>query len=90
MGDKKDNPQGLNWTSRIILIALLFQVMTALSYHRNINRVWSAVHHLERIQFQQSQLLDQRLALQNQWLTIQRNQQFLEILDYLESLINTQ
>ena len=97
MDDKKHNPQGPNWTLWVMLIALLFQVLTAVSYHRNINQVWDAVHQMERIQLQQSQLLsqwltiqDQRLKLLNQYSMIQRERQLLEIASYLEFLIDAQ
>lgn len=78
MDDKNHNPQGSDWTLQVMLIALLFQVLTAVSYHRNINRVWDVVLQMERVQLQQSRLLDQRLTIQdqrlellNQYLTIQ-------------------
>lgn len=51
--DKKHNPQGSNWTLWVMLITLFFQVLTGVSYHRNINQVWDAVHQLEKIQLQQ-------------------------------------
>ena len=64
--DKKHNPQGSNLALWVMLIALFFQVLTAVSYHHNINQVWDAVHQMEGIQLQQTQLLNQRLMIQDQ------------------------
>ncbi len=95
--DKKHNPQSSNLALWVMLIALFFQMLTAVSYHHNINQVWDEVHQMEEIQLHQSQLLnqrlmiqDQRLALLNQRLMIQRERQLLEIVNYLESLIDVQ
>lgn len=87
--DEKKYPHCQKWTVWILLVNMVLQIMTAVSYHHNINQVWDAVHQVENIQLQQTQLLNQRLMLHEHRLIIQ-DAQLLEILRHLESLINTQ